>query len=337
MRAYRIKPGSGIEGLELFEAPAPDLGAHEVRVRIRAVSLNYRDLMVARGTYPVPGGRPVIPCSDGAGEVLATGSQVTRFKAGDRAAASFFPNWIDGEITPEKTAVSLGGAVEGMLSEEVVLPESALAAIPARLDFAEAATLPCAGVTAWNALFAAGSLKPGSTVLLLGTGGVSIMAQQLAMAAGMRIIVTSSDNEKLARARALGAGDVINHGTNPEWQEEVLRLTSGRGVDLVVEVGGEGTAQRSAASTRAGGTIAIIGGVSGFGNALPPGSLIFGAKRALGIFVGSRAMLEDLTRFVDIAGIRPAVDRVFAFEEAHHAYAYLEAGKHFGKIVITVG
>lgn len=336
MRAYRIKPGSNIEGLEVFEAPAPHLTAHDVRVRIRAVSLNYRDLMVARGAYPAANTGAVIPCSDGAGEVVATGAGVTRFKLGDKVAGAFFPNWIDGELTPEKGTASLGGNLDGMLSEEVVLPEQALVKIPAHLDFIEAATLPCAAVTSWNVLFAAGSLRPGTAVLLLGTGGVSIMALQLAKAAGLRTIITSSSDEKLARARALGANETINYRTHPEWQDEVLRLTGGQGADLVVEVGGEQTAARSVAAVRWGGAIAIVGGVSGFGNALAPSSLIFGAKRALGIFVGSRAMFEDLNRFIELTGIRPAVDRVFPFGQAREAYAYLAAGQHFGKVAIHI-
>lgn len=336
MRAYRIRPGGDIEGLTMFESPSRDLAEHEVRVRVRAVSLNYRDLMVARGVYPAAADRTLIPCSDGAGEVLAIGSQVTRFKPGDRVVAAFFPDWIDGDVTPEKTAAAPGGGANGMLSEEVILAESALVMSPARLNFAEAAVLPCTGVTAWNALFVAGALKPGACVLLLGTGGVSITALQLAKAAGLRAIITSSSDEKLNRARALGADGTINYRTTPEWQDEALRLTEGRGVDLVVEVGGEATAERSAAATRMGGAIAIIGGLSGFGGAIAPRSLIMGAKRAFGVFVGSRAMLEELARFVQITGLRPAVDRVFAFEQAREAYAYLASGQCFGKVVISI-
>jgi NADPH:quinone reductase-like Zn-dependent oxidoreductase len=325
-----------IDGLEAFEAETPPLSAHDVRLRVHAVSLNYRDLMVARGTYPVSKEHNIVPCSDGAGEVIAVGSAVSKFKIGDRVAATFFPSWTEGAVAPEKTAGSLGGSIPGMLSEEVVLPETALVHIPDHLDFAEAAALPCTGVTAWNALFVSGRLQPGSTVLLLGTCGVSIMALQLAKAAGLRAIITSSDNTKLERAQELGADATINYKDKPEWQNEVLALTDGRGVDLVLEVGGTGTAARSVTATRMGGTIAIIGGVSGFSGGIDLTALLFGAKQAHGIFVGSRAMFEDLNRFVDVNRIHPVVDRVFAFDQAKEAFSYLDGGHHFGKVVINV-
>jgi NADPH:quinone reductase-like Zn-dependent oxidoreductase len=337
MQAYRIHAGKNIEGLEIFEASPRSVEPHEVRVRVGAVSLNYRDLMVAHGAYPVSTDRPLIPCSDGAGEVLTVGAAVTRFKPGDRVAGAFFTDWIEGEPTPQKTAASLGAGIDGVLCEEVVLSENALVAIPTHFDFVEAATLPCAAVTAWNALFVCGDLKPGASVLLLGTGGVSIWALQLAKAAGLRAIITSSSDDKLERARALGADEIINYRKTPEWQDAVRQMTGGRGVDLVVEVGGQDTAPRSLAATRMGGTVAIIGGVSGFGGGLAPGALIFGAARACGIFVGSRAMFENLNRFVEINGIQPVVDRVFPFEQAREAYAHLASGQHFGKIAIRVG
>ncbi len=335
MQAYRIHPGSGIEGLERVELPRRTLGADEVRIGVRAVALNYRDLLIARGQYS--SGEAVIPCSDGAGEVLEVGAAVTRFKPGDGVVAAFFRDWIDGAPTAQNTAAALGGGVDGMLAEEAVLPEHALVAMPAHLDFVEAATLPCTWVTAWNALFVTGDARPGASVLLLGTGGVSISALQLAKAAGLRAIITSGSDAKLDRARALGADAGINYRTHPDWDQEVLQLTGGRGVDLVVEVGGEGTAMRSAAATRMGGTLAIVGGVSGFGSALQPGALIAGAKRAAGVYVGSRQMLEEVTRFLALTGIRPQVDRVFAFAQAREAYAHLAAGEHFGKLVVRVG
>jgi NADPH:quinone reductase-like Zn-dependent oxidoreductase len=337
MQAYRILPGTNLAGLERFHCDVQSLAPREVRVRVHAVSLNFRDLMVAHGNYIVSAGRPVIPCSDGAGEVIAVGREVTRFRPGDRVAGAFFPGWIDGAPTCAKTAGALGGDADGMLAEEAVLHEDALVVIPSQLDFAEAATLPCAAVTAWNTLFVDGALKPGATVLLLGSGGVSIWALQLAKASGLRTILTSSSDEKLERARALGADETINYRTVPEWQDEVLRLTGDRGVDLVVEVGGQGTLKRSVAATRMGGTIAVIGGVSGFGGEFEPLALISGAKRLTGIFVGSRTMAEDLYRFVETADIRPVVDRVFDFDRAREAYAHLEAAGHFGKVVIKVG
>jgi len=292
--------------------------------------------MIAEGKYLRTGDTYVIPCSDGAGEVIATGSAVSRFRVGDRVAAAFFPEWVQGEPTQQNTAGALGGARDGMLAEEVVLHEEALAAIPEHLSYAEASTIPCAGVTAWNALFVEGRLKPGDSVLLLGTGGVSVWALQLAKAAGLRAIMTSSSDEKLNRARELGADAAINYKTIPEWQEEVLRLTGGRGVDLVLEVGGLGTLARSVASARMGGTVAIIGGLSGFAGELNPMTLIGGAKRLSGIFVGSRKMLEDLIRFLGVAEIHPVVDRVFPFQQVREAYGYLKSGGHFGKVVVEL-
>ncbi|MCC5074398.1 zinc-dependent alcohol dehydrogenase family protein [Xanthomonas campestris] len=241
MQVYRVTPGSQIEGLQRYEEQAPALGPNDVRVRVRVASLNYRDLMLVRGRYGVGGDRKVIPCSDGAGEVFAVGSAVTEVKAGDRVAASFFPHWIDGRPTAENCRAPLGASQDGMLAQEVTLPAHALVRVPPELTDVEAATLPCAGVTAWNALFVSGALRPGETVLLLGTGGVSIFALQLAHAAGLRTIITSSSDAKLERARALGAQHTINYRSNPAWQDEVLRFTGGRGVDLVVEVGGENT------------------------------------------------------------------------------------------------
>lgn len=337
MQAYQIKAGQQIAGLEQVQRNIPALAAREVQVRVHAVSLNYRDLMIADGKYLSTADASVIPCSDGAGEVIAVGPQVTRCRVGDRVAASFFPQWIDGPSSQQHTAAALGGSVDGMLAEEVVLNEEALVAIPRHLSFAEAATIPCAGVTAWNALFVEGGLKPGDCVLLLGTGGVSIWALQLAKAAGLRTIITSSSDEKLERARALGATATINYKNNPEWQNEVLRLTEGRGVDLVLEVGGQDTLTRSIASAGTGGTVAIIGGVSGFGGEFNPFALISGAKRLSGIFVGSRSMFEDLNKFLSVAEIHPVVDRVFPFRQARDAYSYLQQAWHFGKVVIEVG
>lgn len=336
MKGYRIVPGSHFDGLETFELTDSPLGERDVRVRVGAVALNYRDLMVARGDYASASRSAVIPASDGAGEVVETGAGVSRFSAGDRVAGIFFPDWLSGHPTPEQTARALGGATDGMLAEEVVLHEDALVSIPAHLSFAEAATLPCAAVTAWNALFAQGGLRPGSSVLLLGTGGVSIWALQLAKAAGLSPFITSSSDDKLERARELGAEATINYRDMPQWQDEVLRLTNGRGVDLVVEVGGQGTLPRSIAATAMGGTIAVIGGVTGFGGDVPPGALIHSARSLTGIYVGSRVMFEDLNRLVAVSGIRPVVDRVFAFDEAPQAYHYVESGRHFGKVVIDV-
>lgn len=336
MKAYRIPHGGKIDGLRLEDIVERPLGAHEVRVKVRAVSLNYRDLMVANGVYPIKVDVPVIPCSDGAGDVIAVGAMVSRVKPGDRVAASFFPHWLEDAPDQDKFRSALGGDIDGMLAEQVTLHEDTLVQVPDALDYVEAATLPCAGVTAWNAIFESSDLRPGDTVLLLGTGGVSILGLQLAKAAGLRVVITSSSDEKLARARALGADVTINYRTNPEWQDEVLRHTGGKGVNVVLEVGGQGTATRSVASTAVGGTVAIIGGVSGFGGELNPFTLATTAKRMVGIYVGSRAMLEQVARLVAANGIKPVVDRVFPFAEAKEAYRHLESGAHFGKVVIEV-
>lgn len=336
MLAYQILPGQNIDGLQCVDLPRRALGAGEVRVRVHAVSLNFRDLAVAAGNYVADIDDPIIPCSDGAGEVVEVGAGVKRFRPGDRVAASFFPCWTDGPSTPDKLRHALGGNVDGMLAQEVCLDETALAPLPHDVDYVDAATLPCAGVAAWNALFVTHGVKPGDTVLLLGTGGVSILGLQLARAAGLRIIVTSSSDEKLCRAHELGAHHTINYRSAPEWHEEVLRMTGGEGADVVLEVGGQRTVSRSVAAAAMNGTVAVIGGVSGFGGAVNPAALLAGTKRLAGIYVGSRCMLENLLRFVQVAAIKPVVDRVFTFEQAREAYRYMESGSHFGKVVIAV-
>jgi NADPH:quinone reductase-like Zn-dependent oxidoreductase len=336
VQAYRVFFGRGQNALERFERKTPVPTAREVQIRVHAVSLNYRDLMIARGDYPISSESSPIAIADGAGEVIAVGAQVTRFRVGDRVAATYFSDWLDGAPTPEKTAKVPGASIDGMLAEEVVMHEDYLVTVPQHLEFTEAATLTCAGVTAWNALFVEGRVKPGNSVLLLGTGGVSIWALQLAKAAGLRTFITSSSDEKLKRARSLGADETINYRTVPEWHQEVLRLTSGRGVDLVVEVGGHGTLNRSVAAARTGGTIAVVGGVDGFAAEFEIMPLLAGARRLIGIVVGSRSMFEDLNRFVAAARIRPSIDRVFRFDQASEAIAYLSSAGHFGKIVIDV-
>jgi NADPH:quinone reductase-like Zn-dependent oxidoreductase len=337
MLAYQILPGDNIDGLRCVDLPDRELGAGEVRVRVHAVSLNYRDLMVAAGNYLVNVDDPIVPCSDGAGEILAVGHGVRHLQVGDRVAASFFPYWADGGPTPDKVRHALGGDIDGMLAQEVILDEQALVKIPPKLSFVDAATLPCAGVTAWNAIFVSSNdMKPGNTVLLLGTGGVSVLGLQLAKAAGMRTIITSSSDAKLQRARELGADDTINYRATPEWHEEVLRVTHGAGANVVLEVGGKGTVNRSVAATSMGGSVAIIGGVSGFGGDVNPATLLASAKRMVGIYVGSRAMLEDVMRFAEVTDLKPVVDRVFTFDQAKEAYRHMESGSHFGKVVIAV-
>lgn len=336
MKAYRISHGGKIDGLQLHDIIEHPLDLYEVRVGVKAVSLNYRDLMIAQGGYPVKNDKPIIPCSDGAGEVLAVGSSVTRVQPGDRVMASFFPNWLDGRADQNKIASALGGDTDGMLAEAVTLHENTLVKIPDQLSYPEAATLPCAAVTAWHGIIESFDVRPGDTVLLLGTGGVSILGLQLAKAAGLRAIITSSSDDKLARARELGADETINYRTTPEWQDEVLRRTNGKGVDVVLEVGGEGTINRSIAATAVGGTIVTIGGVSGFGGEVNPRTLVTSVKRLAGIYVGSRAMLERTAGFIAGAGIKPVIGSVFPFAEAQEAYRHLESGAHFGKVVIDV-
>jgi NADPH:quinone reductase-like Zn-dependent oxidoreductase len=335
MKTWRVAAGGRIDGLTLGEESPGAPGPSQVRVRVHAASLNYRDLMVLNGWYPVSSQAPLVPGSDGAGVVAEVGSAVTRFKVGDRVTTSFFPNWVAGRMSMAGIAGALGGGGTGTFAEEILLDEQALVPSPAHLDFAEAATLTCAGTTAWHALFEAGRLRPGDTVLLLGTGGVSIWALQLAKAAGARVIITSSSDAKLERARALGADVGINYAQVPEWGAEVRKLTGGEGVDVVLEVGGEKTVAQSLAAVRMQGTVAVIGGVSGFGGSIVPRSLIVGATRVQGVYVGSRQMHEDLARFVTVAKLKPVVDRVFPAAAAQEALRYFEAGKHFGKVALS--
>lgn len=337
MHAYQITPGAGIDSLEAIKLARRELQAHEVRVKVRAVALNYRDLMVAHGTYPTSGEGAVVPGSDAAGEIIEVGAGVKGFRVGDRVATTFFPEWEDGKVTPGKTAVTLGAGGTGVLSEELVIGEGALVAVPAHLSYEEAATLTCAGVTAWNALFVQGGLKAGDTVLLLGTGGVSVWALQLAKAAGVRTVITSSSDAKLERARELGADVLINYRKTPEWQEEVLRVTHGEGVDLVLEVGGQDTLARSIASAGMGGKLAVIGGLGGgFETGIQLLGIVIGGKSMNGIYVGSRKMQEDLSRLVSQRGIKPVVDRVFDIHQTREAYQHLASGNHFGKVVISI-
>jgi NADPH:quinone reductase-like Zn-dependent oxidoreductase len=337
MRSWRVPSGGQIDGLKLVDEPAPVPGPGQVRVRLAAASLNFRDLMVMRGGYGPGAPAPLVPGSDGVGKVVEAGAGVTSLAVGDRVATCFFPDWLDGAMTFAGISGALGGGGKGTLTEELVLSEDAFVKSPTHLSDAEAATLTCAGTTAWHALFETGALQPGGTVLLLGTGGVSIWALQLAKAAGCRVIITSSSDEKLAKATALGADVTINYARTPEWSGEVRKLTGGTGVDVVLEVGGEKTIQQSLASVRMQGTVVTIGAVSGSGGGVPPRALIPGATRLQGVYVGPRRMHEKLARFVGNAKIRPVVDRVFEFTQVPEAYRYFEAGKHFGKVVVRCG
>jgi NADPH:quinone reductase-like Zn-dependent oxidoreductase len=336
MNVYEFQKGStDLSGLRLVNRPDPQPGAEEVLIRIRATSLNYRDHMVAIGKYFVPLERNTIPLSDGAGEVVAVGSGVARFKTGDRVAGTFLQVWMDGQRPPE--AGALGVPLDGMLAEYVVLHQNGVVAMPQSLSFEEAATLPCAGVTAWNALMVAGHpLKPGDSVLCLGTGGVSMFGMQLARSAGARVIVTSSSDGKLRRAVDLGATDTINYTRVPDWEKEVLRLTRGRGVDHIIEIGGPGTLPRSYQAIGFGGKVALIGFLAAPAGDTNPFPLMMKAGSLHGIGVGSTKMFEDLNAAIDVNKIKPIIDRVFAFSDAADAFRHLASRDFVGKIVITV-
>ncbi len=310
----------------------PQAGPGQLLVRMRAFSLNYRDLMVATGRY---GGRsPVgrIPLSDGAGEVVETGPGVSRFKPGDHVASCFFPSWIGGEIRPEYRVSALGGDVDGVLAEYRVADEAGFVALPAGLSFAEGACLPCAAVTAWNALFGQTPLLPGQTVLILGTGGVSIFALQFAHAAGARVIGTSSSDAKLDRAKQLGLAAGVNYNAHPDWEKQVLELTDGRGVDQVIEVGGAGTLPKSLAAARLGGQVSLIGVLTN--GQIDPLAILRRSALVRGVYVGSRDMFEAMNRAIVQHDTHPVIDREFPFEDAPAAFGHLQGAGHFGKVVI---
>ena len=335
-RHYAIERGAGIEGLALRDASRPALATGQVRVRMKAVALNHRDLMVANGLAGAAG-RPIVPASDGAGEVIDVGADVATLRVGDRVVTTFFPAWIAGAPSEATTARALGGSMDGVLAEEVVLPERAWVPMPAHLDYREAATLTCAGVTAWHALFGLDPLRPGATVALLGTGGVSIWALQLAKAAGLRVVLTSSDDAKLQAARRHGADATLNYRTTPAWGAAIRALAGGDGVDRVLDIGGPDTVPQSIAALRMGGSVAIIGRLTGAAPAqFDPAALFGGNKRLAGLMVGSRAMTNDLARFVETRQLHPVIDRVFAFEQSRDAFAYLATAKHFGKVVVAL-
>ena len=336
MKVYEVqKASTTLDGLRRAERAEPKPGPRQVLIRVRATSINFRDKAVLLGTYFAPVERETIPLSDGAGDVVAVGEGVTRFKTGDRVAGTFFQVWTGGPRTAYYPA--LGVPLDGMLAEYVALHEDGVVAIPPALSYEQAATLPCAGVTAWNALMIAGTpIQAGDTVLCLGTGGVSVHALQFAKASGARVIITSSSDEKLARARKLGAWEGINYQKHPEWQKEVLRLTGGRGVDCVIEVGGIGTLQRSYDSLAFGGKVTLIGFLGGPAGEHNPYAIMMKGGSVQGIGVGSTAMFEQMNRAIEVNGIVPAVDKVFPFDQAPEAFRAFVSGDFFGKVVITV-
>jgi NADPH:quinone reductase-like Zn-dependent oxidoreductase len=336
MKAFELQKTGGVDGWVQVERPEPKPGPGQALVRIRAVSLNYRDLFIAMGRHPASRPPSVIPTSDGAGEVVAVGAGVTRVKPGDRVAPTFFQTWTDGLPTKEKVANALGGSVHGVLAEYVAVDAEGLVLLPQHFTFEDGATLPCAAVTAWNSLVCEGGLKPGQTVLAQGTGGVSIFALQLGRALGARVIITSSQDAKLERAKALGAYGTVNYKKHPDWEEQVLELTGGQGVDHVLEVAGAETFPHSVRATRSGGHISLIGLLSG-DFAKPDPALVEAKKLDIQRpYVGSRAMFEDMNKVITQHQLKPVIDRVFPFEQAREALRYMEAGAHFGKIVITV-
>jgi len=337
MRAYQLaKGGAGIEGLTRTERPDPKPSYRQVLVKVGACSLNFRDLGIVRGTYRMPVRDNIIPLSDGAGEVVAVGAGVTRVKVGDKVAGCFFQRWPGGEPSPDVQQSALGGAIDGMLADYALLEEEGVVKVPAHLSIEEGATLPCAAVTAWHAMFEHAKLIGGQTVLLQGTGGVSVFALQLARALGIQAIITSSSDDKLARARTLGANHGINYKTTPDWEKAAMEFTGGRGVDQVVEVGGAGTLAKSFGAIRPGGRISMIGGLSGAATELDPRLIMARRANIQGISVGSTQMFEALNRAVAANAIKPVIDKVFGFDEAQAAYQHMASGAHFGKIVIRV-
>ncbi len=324
----------GLDGLAVREKGIPKPGKREVLVRVHANSLNFRDLRVAQGLYDPRMKLPRVPLSDGAGVVAEIGSGVTRFRTGDRVAGIFMQSWLAGEIQDIHAGSALGGAIDGMLSEYVVLHEDGLTSIPEYLSFEEAATLPCAAVTAWNALVYQCRVKPGDTVLIQGTGGVSLFALAFSRMAGARVIATSSSAEKLARVLALGASDGINYRTTPQWARRVKELTGGRGVDHVVEVGGSGTLPQSLHAVRVGGHIAMIGVLSGVSAEIATALILQKSVQIHGIYVGSREMFESMNQAISQHHPKPVIDSVFGMEAIGEALAHMEGASHFGKIVI---
>lgn len=336
MKAYEIQE-FGIDKLALVEQSVPEPAAGEVQIRVYAASLNYRDYMVVTGIYNPKMKLPAVPFSDGAGEVVAIGDGVTKWKVGDRVMPIFAQRWFDGDLSDEKRRSSLGGGAQwqGVLREYATFNENGLVAIPEHLSFEEAATLPCAAITAWNALIVSGKVRPGETVLTLGTGGVSVFAAQFAKLVGARVIATSGSDEKIERLIALGVDETINYRKNESWERTVLEMTGGVGVDHVVEVGGAGTLAKSITSVRIGGHIAMIGALTGSAG-FDPIAVFMKAIRLQGIFTGSWSMFESMNKAIAVNNLRPVIDRTFEFDQVREALRHMESASHFGKIVVRI-
>lgn len=335
MRAFQIQQ-FGLENLKPVELPKSAPGAGEVLIRVHATSLNFRDLMIVRGLYDPKLHTPRIPLSDGAGEVVEVGAGVTRIRVGDRVIGLFFQNWQEGSPSAEKSRGALCGDIDGMLAEYVALPENGVIPFPAHLSYEQAATLPCAALTAWNALFEAARIQPGDNIVIQGTGGVSLFALQFAKLAGARVLGTSSSDEKLAKAKHLGLDEALNYKQHPDWSKWVKEQTGGAGADTIVEVGGSGTLAESMKAVRVGGTITQIGVLSGAEERLSLRPILMRQIHIAGIYVGSRAMMEAMFRTMSLHAMKPVIDKIFPFQEAPDAYRRLESGQHFGKIVLTL-
>lgn len=334
MKVWEVHPRQRAEAIELTERPIPSLSPGQVLLKMKAASLNYRDLLTIKRAHTSPDKPPFIPLSDGVGEVVAAGEGVTRVKIGDRVAGIFMQAWISGEFSAAKFKSSLGGAIDGVLAEYTVLHEAGVVHVPSHLSDAEAASLPCAAVTAWHALMADGTLKPGDTVLIQGSGGVSLFALQFANVVGAKVIATSSQDQKLERLMQLGAVQGINYKTDPAWEKTVFKLTNKIGVDRVIEVGGANTLNQSLRAVRYGGHISLIGVLSGFSAEISTVTILQKGIRLQGIYVGSRDMFEQMNRAIALHQIKPMIDRVFPFEHVHQALEYMESGFHFGKIAL---
>lgn len=337
MDVYEIQGQFGFDHLTRAARPKPEPGPGQVLLRMKAASLNYRDLLMVRGHYNPRQPLPLIPCSDGVGVVEAVGEDVDRVAVGDRVSTLFTQTWMGGAPDVDKLRGTLGGPLDGALAQWMVLAGDGVSKVPEHLSDAEAATLPCAALTAWSALVTWGGVKAGETVLVQGTGGVSIFALQFARLLGARVIVTSSSDAKLERARELGAWATINYAENADWGKEARRLTGGLGVDHVVEVGGAGTLEQSLKATRVGGVISVIGVLSGTATKLDVIPILMSHVRLQGILVGSREGFEAMARAIDCHALRPVVDRIFPFAEAVDAFRYQAEARHFGKVVIAIG
>ena len=336
MRAVEIRGSFGLDNLALVERPDPRPGPGQALVRLRAASLNYRDLLTVEGKYNPKQKLPLIPCSDGAGEVVEVGEGVTRVKPGERVCTVFAQKWIAGRPTRERLRSTLGGPLDGTLAELAVFDQEGLVKTPEHLTDEEASTLPCAAVTAWSALVTEGGITAGDTVLVQGTGGVSLFALQLAKILGARVIATSSRDEKLARVREMGADETINYREVPDWGARAKELTGGTGVDNVIEVGGAGTLQQSLQAVRFGGRLSLIGNLAGTKAELLLTHVFMQNVRVQGILVGDRESFEAMNRAIAQNGLRPVVDRAFPLEDAPAAFRHMAAGEHFGKIVIGI-